>query len=256
MLTIPARFNGPRSSGNGGWTAGALAAASGLPDPVKVRLRVPPPLDTPLDVVPVDGPLVGPLDGPLDGPRVGPVELRHGDQVVAVALPEGPASWTRFVPVGVAEARARESSYAGLRGHPFPRCFSCGTDRDDGLRIHPGRLDDARVAASWTPDESLLEDGLEVGVVPLPVTWAALDCVGGWSSDLEHRPLVLGQMCARVESPPQAGSSYAVVGVTRKVEGRKTWTASAMFDAAGRLVAQAEHLWIAVDAATVARLQS
>jgi hypothetical protein len=63
-------------------------------------------------------------------------------------------------------------------------------------------------------------------------------------------------MCARVQSPPQAGSTYAVVGVTREVEGRKTWTASAMFDAAGMLTAQAEHLWIAVDAETVGRLQS
>ena len=28
-LTVPARFNGPPGSGNGGWTAGALAEAAG-----------------------------------------------------------------------------------------------------------------------------------------------------------------------------------------------------------------------------------
>jgi len=35
-LTVPARFRGPPSSGNGGWTSGALAEASGF-DPVTVR---------------------------------------------------------------------------------------------------------------------------------------------------------------------------------------------------------------------------
>jgi len=53
-LRVPARFRGPPSSGNGGWTSGALAEASGF-DPVTVRLLAPPPLDTPLDLVPVDG---------------------------------------------------------------------------------------------------------------------------------------------------------------------------------------------------------
>jgi hypothetical protein len=38
-----------------------------------------------------------------------------------------------------------------------------------------------------------------------------------------------------------------VVGAHRRTEGRKTWTSSAMFDEAGVLVGQAEHLWIAVD---------
>ena len=28
-LTVPARFNGPPTSGNGGWTAGAVAEAAG-----------------------------------------------------------------------------------------------------------------------------------------------------------------------------------------------------------------------------------
>jgi hypothetical protein len=235
QLVVPRRFNGPASSGNGGWTAGALTIASGLPSPVTVELRLPPPLETPLDLAPTD-----------DG-----VELRWGSDVVAVAVPEGP-TWGDVEPVSVESARSLEPSYAGHRSHPFPRCFSCGPDREDGLRIFPGRLDEHRVAASWTPEPSVAEDG----TVGTAVTWAALDCVGGWSSDLEDRPLVLARMSARVESPPQAGSAYALVGVVRRTEGRKTWTASAMFDDAGRRVAQAEHLWIAVSAEVVARLQS
>lgn len=237
-LTVPARFNGPAGSGNGGWTAGALAEASGLV-PVTVQVRHPPPLDTPLRVVAAGD---------------GRVELRgrhEAADVVAVALPVAPERWTTVKPVRLGDARAAEASYAGHRSHPFPRCFSCGPDRDDGLGIFPGRIGEGHVAASWTPHATDATDG----VVGTPVIWAALDCAGGWTSDLEHRPLVLAQMSVRVQSPPRAGSSYAVVGVATRTEGRKSWAATALFDESGDLVAQAEQLWIAVPPDVVARLQ-
>ena len=59
-LLVPARYRGPASSGNGGWTAGALAGLLDHDVPadhaarwptVQVTLRRPPPLDTPLPVV-------------------------------------------------------------------------------------------------------------------------------------------------------------------------------------------------------------
>ena len=241
-LKIPHRYNGPAHSGNGGWTSGALAEASGLQPPVTVRLKVPPPLGMNLAVAEVHD----------------TVELQIGMEVVAVATSEGPESWTdwsSFAPVTIDEAHAAEEAYAGRRSHPFPSCFSCGPDREvgDGLRIFPGPVGERRVAATWTPDPSVAEPDGSVGV---PVTWAALDCVSAWSSDLEHRPVVLAQMTARVESPPQAGAPYVVQGLLRALDGRKTWTASAMFDDTGRLVAQAEQLWIAVDASVVAQLQA
>ena len=235
---MPARFNGPASSGNGGWTAGALAERAlslGVPGPVTVQLRRPPPLDRPLDVVPTGA----------------SVELRDGAHVVAVASCEEPVEWAPPPAVGPDTARAAEADYPGHRSHPFPRCFSCGPARDDGLGIFPGPVGDGLVAAGWTPREDLAEGGS----VTTPVTWAALDCVSGWSSDLEHRPLVLASMTARVESPPQAGTPYVVVGTTLRVEGRKTWTASALYDAAGLLLARARHLWIAIDPAVVRQLQ-
>ncbi|HET6561843.1 MAG TPA: hypothetical protein VFG72_08205 [Marmoricola sp.] len=235
-FVVPRRFNGPPSSGNGGYVAGSLAELSGLGDDVTVQLRKPPPLEKALDVTPVEG----------------RVELRDGDDVVAVAIPDAPESWTDTLPVTVAQARSVEESYVGHRHHPFPTCFSCGPQRDDGLRIFPGRVDDRRVAASWTPAPDLPEHDGRIGV---PVTWAALDCVGGWSSDLEHRPMVLASMAARVGSPPQAGASYVVVGTQVRSEGRKTWTASAMFDTDGHVIAQAEQLWIVVDWAVVQHLQ-
>jgi hypothetical protein len=235
-LLVPRRFNGPPASANGGYVAGALAEASGLGDDVTVQLRKPPPLDRPLSLVPVDG----------------TVELRDGDEAVAVATPDAPASWTDALPVTLAVAQSVEESYVGHRHHPFPTCFSCGPQREDGLRIFPGRVDDLRVAASWTPAPDLAGPDRVVG---RPVTWAALDCVGGWSSDLEHRPMVLASMAARVGSPPEAGAAYVLVGTMVRTEGRKTWTASTMFDTDGQVVAQAEQLWIAVEWAVVQHLQ-
>src|SRR3546814_4347748 len=53
-LTIPSRFRGPEHSGNGGWSAGALAALveNDCPEnraetwpPIEVTLLQPPPLD-------------------------------------------------------------------------------------------------------------------------------------------------------------------------------------------------------------------
>ncbi len=235
-LVVPRRFNGPPASANGGYVAGALAEASGLDGDVTVQLRQPPPLDQQLSVVTAGG----------------RVELRDGDEVVAVATAEAPASWTDALPVTLAVARSVEESYVGHRHHPFPTCFSCGPQRDDGLRIFPGRVDDLRVAASWTPADDLAGRG---GHVDRPVAWAALDCVGGWSSDLEHRPMVLASMAARAGSPPQAGAAYVLVGTMVRSEGRKTWSAISKFDTDGQVVAQAEHRWIAVDWAVVQHLQ-
>jgi hypothetical protein len=159
-------------------------------------------------------------------------------------------------PVAPEEARAAMATYAGLERHPFPTCFSCGTGREpgDGLRIFPGRVDDldghARVAATWTPDPTVVEDfhayADEQPRASLPVTWAALDCVGGWAGDLEERLMVLARMTARIDSLPVIGEEHVLVGMGRGNEGRKTWTSSTMYDADGRVVGTAEHLWVAV----------
>ena len=47
-VSIPGRFNGPPESGNGGYSCGVLAAY--IEGPARIRLHVPPPLDTPLEV--------------------------------------------------------------------------------------------------------------------------------------------------------------------------------------------------------------
>ncbi|MGZ4445109.1 MAG: hypothetical protein ACXVEC_00280 [Nocardioides sp.] len=253
-LVVPRRFCGPPSSGNGGWTSGALAAHVGSVyrdhrsrswPAVSVALRQPPPLDTAMTVVEDDGATVATLGGAVVA-RARAVEDDLG-------LVE---------PVPAADARAAMAAYPGLASHPFPTCFACGTDRaeGDGLRIFAGPVapqDGAtRIAATWRPHPSTGADfDQEADEHPrasLAVTWAALDCIGGWAGDLTERLMVLAGMTARVDALPVIGEEHVVVGLARGQEGRKTFTASTLYDADGRVVATAEHVWVAVDPAAFA----
>jgi hypothetical protein len=253
VLVVPHRFRGPSRSGNGGWTAGSLAerlrpvavAGSGC-EAVEVTLRRPPPLDTELAVVAEE----------QQDDRATRASLRHGDDTVAEAVcTDRPL--TPLDVVAPAEAEAAMTDYPGHRSHPFPECFACGPARapGDGLRIFPGpvagRAD--TVASLWVPHASLAESGdvVDAGVerVGVATAWAALDCVGGWSEDLEGRPCVLGRMTARVDALPVVGEQHVVVGHRVGVDGRKTFTASTLYDSDGRVVATAEHVWVAVDPA-------
>ena len=247
MLTISRRFRGPARSANGGYTAGSLAAFLGEPrddsEPhpvVEVTLRRPPPLEVPLSVQLPEGTAAAVLfddDGPI-------AEARVVDREVVVVDEVDPE-----------RAEAASSDYAGFRKHPFPGCFACGTDRQegDGLLIFPGPVAAGMVAAVWAPDPSLAvsSDLIDQGMqrVDLGATWAALDCVGGWSHDLEGRPSVLGRMAARVDALPVVGERHVVVGRLLGMEGRKTFTAATLYDSDARVVATAEHVWLQVDPA-------
>jgi hypothetical protein len=232
-IVIAPRFAGPARSGNGGYTCGLLASVlSPEPDAgVRVTLRRPPPLATPMQARAIDG----------------GAALLHGDLLVAEAEPAG-LDIAPVEAVTLAEARAAETRYAGLRSHPFPTCFTCGIDREpgDALRLQPGPVGDRRTACTWTPHRSLELAG---GSVAPEFVWAALDCPGGWTADLEGRPLVLGRMSARLDGPARVGEQHLVMGELRREDDRKTLTATTLYDSDGRIVARAEHVWIAVDPA-------
>ncbi len=234
-MILTRRFRGPDRSGNGGYTGGLLAGALGTAT-TTVTLRKPPPLDTELDVQP---------DG--DG-----VRLVHGDDVVATAAP-GELSRPVPEPVAYEAALGAVASYGGFVTHPFAGCFTCGPDRKDGdgLRIFPGHVGDG-VAAPWVPHANFAG---EDGAVPAEIVWAALDCPGGWSFDLTGRPMVLGRMTATVGEVPAVGEECVVVGQAISMDGRKGQTASALYGADGRLLAQAEQVWIAVDPAVINALR-
>jgi len=246
-IIVPRRFCGPPDSGNGGWTAGALAAhltqerpdnrADGWPT-FEVSLRRPPPLDTLLQLTEEGGTTSAALDGTV---------IATARRVEGTLADVGPVPFD--------EARAAEAAYPGHTFHPFPTCFACGTDREegDGLRIFPGAVSQERVAATWRPHPSLSEDYhtyVDASArASVAATWAALDCVGGWAGDLTERLMVLGRMTTRVETLPVIGEEHVVVGARRGAEGRKTFTAATLYDGEGRAVASAEHVWIAVDPA-------
>ncbi|QIK74412.1 hypothetical protein [Nocardioides piscis] len=246
-IIVPGRFNGPTGSGNGGWTSGELAThlVAECPDnridgwpAIEVTLRQPPPLDTPLLLEESDGVTTATFGGAV---------IATG-RVVEHTISD-------VDPVGPDEARAAESAYAGHVSHPFPNCFSCGPDREegDGLRIFPGPVGDGRVAATWRPHPSLAEDWHTyvdaTAHASVAATWAAIDCVGGWASDLIGRPMVLGRITARVDTLPVIGEEHVVVGAEIQVEGRKTFTAATLYDSDHRVVASAEHVWFAIDPA-------
>jgi len=189
---------GPSGSGNGGWTAGVLAAAVGTVDTVGVHvavtvtLRRPPPLGTDLRVAPD-------TSAPERGAR-----LLDGADLVAEAVRDDGAELGPVDPVDVEEAAAAELGYAGLRSHPFPRCFVCGTEPGGGagLALRPGPVAAGRTACLWVPQAAFADGD---GTLAEPYLWAALDCPGGWTVDLEGRPMVLGRITARLARRARAG---------------------------------------------------
>lgn len=227
-MRIPARFNGPPASANGGYTCGLVAGVLG-DGPTRVSLRAPPPLDTELEVLPTHS----------------GIQVRDGDRLVAV----GERAELDLEPsAAINPARAAEASEAGYErwsaGHPFPGCFTCGPTRrpGDGLRLFPGPLGDGRFAASWNPDAGLAD---REGRVEPEYVWAALDCptsapVASWGGPVA----VLAQLHARIDAPVRADAPHAIISWPLTVEGRKRHAACAIFDEDGRPLALSRALWI------------
>lgn len=234
MVTIPRQFNGPPTSGNGGWVSGLIASAfatRGHDGPITTRLRMPPPLSTPLAWEHDDS-----------STRL----LTHGGAVVGTAEP---GAFTREPPrhVDADEVARGLKAYPGFEQHPFDLCFTCGTARaeGDGLRLFSGPIDDGLTAAPWHVHPGFAHDG----VIGTPVVWAALDCPGGWAADFTAQPMVLGTMTASVLHHPEPGSTLHAVGQLARRDGRKFFTSTALYTADGELVGRSEQVWIEIDIA-------
>lgn len=219
-LTIGRRFRGPLTSANGGYAAGSLARAVGVPA-VEVTLRLPPPLERPLAVAEEDGRWL----------------LLDGDALVAearVAAPEVSA------PPPPTAAEAEEAArHAGGWGAPvFAECFVCGTRPEgDGLEIHPGLVrgrDDGLVATTWVAHEVRPE-----------VVWAAIDCPGAYAvqSGARGEP-VLARMTAEIGRLPREGERCVVAGWPLGSEGRKHEAGTALYGEDGSVLAVSRQLWI------------
>lgn len=225
-LSIAARFNGPPASAHGGYTAGLLGTA--IDGPAEVTLLAPPPLETAMELVAGDG---------------GTVVLRAGERDVASGRPT-------TVDVGappaaaVAEIRAAMPSREVLRtSHPFPTCFGCGPDRDDGdgLCLFAGEVDPAaRVwGVAWTPDGD--------GAVDPVLVWAALDCPSSAPAQdpTGERPIVLGRFAVDLLAEvPAGGAEHRILSAPLRHEGRKRTNAVWLLDAGDAVLAAGRATWI------------
>jgi hypothetical protein len=234
MVTIPAQFNGPLRSGNGGWVCGLLAdewARRHGPTLVTSTLLQPPPLDTTLTWEEDDE----------------AAELRlltAGGAIIGTATP-GAFSDDPTPVISRADANAGAAAYPGYTNHPFDHCFTCGTAREpgDGLRIFSGPIGDDRTAAPWDVHPNFVD---EDGTVSSSITWAGMDCAGFWAGGAPSDVLLLGRMTAEVIRPPVPGESLLATGWQRSRDGRKRLTSTALYTDDGSLVGRSEQVWIAV----------
>ncbi len=235
-ITVAKRFCGPPDSANGGYICGLLA--SYVPGDAEVTLRRPVPIDRDLEVV---------VPGPEE---VGvPVLLCDGDTVLAEAAP----TTIEIVvpePVTVEAAHAVAGQARVLQSpesHPFPTCFTCGTDRaaGDGLRLFATPIPGRDVAAAvWEPAASVVGPD---GRVPDEIVWSALDCPSGFAMYLEPElppPYVLGRFAVHIDTPVRGGETYVASSWREKVDGRKLFAGSALRDRQGGLVAYSRATWV------------
>ena len=194
MVTIPARYNGPEHSGNGGYVCGLLADQLDTDEPVTSMLRLPPPLDV-----------------PLAWERAGhEVRLEtHGGALIGTASPGAferdplPFPDADTVDAGLA-------AYPGFHAHPFDRCFTCGTAREegDGLRLFTGPVGSDRTAGPWHVHPGLTSQG----VVSTPVVISS--------------PAALKSRSAGCKGIPPATGVTRTVSVPAAVPAFKNWRRS------------------------------
>lgn len=234
-ITIARRFCGPPNSGNGGYSAGRIAALVG--NPAEVTLRSPPPLDAPLRAE------VG----------EGTARVWHGETLVGEgrAVPDfqldlpAPPSWDEAVAAG--------KRYNGFREHKYGTCFVCGPQRraGDGLCIYTGPWQGSSVAGTWLPDLSLADAS---GNIAPEFLWAAIDCPGSWSvigRDDTERPVpavpstvLLGRLTGRILRSAPVTTRCVAAGWFLGAEGRKFHVGSGIWTEEGIPLAYSRGTWI------------
>lgn len=231
QANIPARFNGPPGSGNGGYSCGVLAAhVEGKG--VRIRLHVPPPLDKPLRVICSDD---------------GGAQMFDEETLVGTAEP-GPLSLDIPVAPTLAEAASGMERYAGKIEHTFPTCFVCGPGRPahDGLSLFPGPVNDnSLLACVWEPQRDMLD---AQGNVAAEIVWAALDCPGYFAAMKgQLRPALLGQLHGELRAPVSGAAvtePLVVFSWPLGSEGRKYYGGTAIATSTGDVLAFSHSTWI------------
>ncbi len=226
-LAIRRRFNGPLTSGHGGYCSGVVA--SFLEGAAEVSLRRPVPLDTPLDVL---------------RDADGSVRVRDGEALVADARPAPEFDVEVPERASPQEARLAAARYRGLSDGPFSRCFVCGRARADAFGVFAGALEGRQLVASpWTPPSWTAG---AAGRVRPEFVWAVLDCPTYFALYMNGElPMsVLARLTARIDAPIAAGVEHIVIAWPLERDGRKLHAGSAVLSADGDALAVARALLI------------
>lgn len=228
-MRVEARYAGFPGFALGGYVAGVLAAGSRPGGALEVRLLRPVEIGTELERV-------------ADG-----TELRSEGERVATLQPtrldlELPRTVTR------AEAETASAACLGLEHHFFAGCFCCGPGRPvgDGLRIFPGPVADAVLAAPWRAGDLSGEAN-----VPPEIVWSALDCPGIWAHVLvttgTGEKAVTGSLTVQQLRPAPARGTTLVLAWPIDHEGRKIRVGAALTTERGDLLAIARQTLIVTD---------
>lgn len=226
-IVVSSRFNGPRASGNGGYTSGLLAKR--FEGPAEVNLRSPVPLDELLE---------------LAEDEEGALRLRQGETLIAEAHPAPGFDLPVPAPVSPAEARRAAANYRGLEDGLFSHCFVCGRARRDGFGVFAGRVEGRELAATpWTPPAWAA--GADGQVQP-EFVWAALDCPTYFASHLDGE-LTLSMLVRQrgeIHAPIAAGEEHVVLAWPIEQDGRKRLAGAAVLSAGGETLATCDALLI------------
>lgn len=226
-LSIPGRFNGPLTSGHGGYCSGVIAGF--VEGPAEVTLRSPVPLETPLEVIRKDS---------------GSVRVLHGETLIAEARSVPELTLGVPEPVSIDEARLAKSRYRGKPDELFGRCFVCGRGREDAFGVFAGAVEGRELVASpWTPPDWTADDAGDV----LPeFVWAVLDCPTYFAvyRGAELPVSFLGRLTARIDAPVAAGEEHVVIAWPIRAEDRKRHAGAAVLSPEGVPLATARALMI------------
>ena len=228
VVTVDGRFNGPRESGNGGYSGGLFAAPLGSAA-AEVSLRSPVPLDQPLM---------------LERQQDGSVQALHEGALIGEARALEALELAVPDPVGLEEARAASERYRAPADGVFSHCFVCGRAREDGFGVFAGPVEGRELAASpWTPFPWTAGGD---GAVRPEFVWATLDCPTYFASHLtgELTLSVLVRQRTQLHAPVPIAGEHVVIGWPIEAEGRKRLAGAAVLSADGELLASTEILLV------------
>jgi hypothetical protein len=235
-LTIPARFNGPPGVGQGGYTAGLLAAHLESAGPSEVRLRRPTPLDVPLAIERVDDGSIRAVNGGETIAECRPVGLEI--DLPLLVTPQQAQDAAKFPEWMRAEYQGEAESEV---------CFVC-CPRSDGLNIHPGHVAGTQViACSVRPPSEFLVDG----VFAQEIVWAILDCPSFWATwvllpdqgreSLMEKGSVTGSLAVDILRLPNATDELFVQAWKTGEDGRKHFGEAVLVCGTDEIIARARQ---------------